>query len=171
MNTPIRILSTTLLAAFTIMGFACDSNSGPLKVADLMPVFSAVDNAGKPVEFDHVGELTIVHFWATWCPPCIDELPSLKRFMQESQNLPIRFILVSVDEDQETVRQFMQQHNMQIDTYYDFTKDVPNRWGTEKYPETYVFDRQGKLWQKFAGTIPWEDQLVRAGILALAAEG
>jgi len=107
------------------------------------------------------GTVVVVNFWATWCPPCKDETPSLNRLQKyiESRNGVV--LGVSADEDPEAYTRFLKTEGVVFPTYRDpstkgSVSDIARSYGTSVYPETYVIDRQGKIARKFVGFQQWD---------------
>ena len=120
----------------------------------------------------------LVNFWATWCPPCLDELPHLAALARAVKEDPITIVLVSVDEnkaDLEKLASAMKEHppaNQMADIWkatadmirgrlpnvvalHDPGGGVSHAWGTSKYPETYLVDPGGRRRARFIGPMPW----------------
>ena len=101
----------------------------------------------------------LVNFWATWCAPCIEELPSLLELHHEDPNLVI--LAVSVDEDPEAYASFLARRHMDLITVRDPSESVAKLFHTEQWPETYTIDRQGFIRRKFVGAQDWSDPEIR----------
>ena len=128
-----------------------------------------IDNAGQPSALaKHFEPVTLLHFWATWCPPCITEAPALDRLAKDMA-MPGRLTVlrVAVADSPDRVRQFLSGGNAEV--LFDPKWDVAHRYGTRQLPETYVIVR-GKVRQKFAGTADWDDPQLRAQLKAWADE-
>jgi cytochrome c biogenesis protein CcmG/thiol:disulfide interchange protein DsbE len=118
--------------------------------------------AGKPKHLtDLKGKVVILNFWATWCPPCVEETPALNRLQKyiESRNGVI--LGVAADEDPAAYEKFLRDQGVVFPTYRDpYTKDnhspIAQSYGTSMYPETYVIDRHGKIARKFIGFQQWD---------------
>src|SRR5258708_17408079 len=117
---------------------------------------------GKPVHLaDLKGKVVILNFWATWCPPCVEETPALNHLQKyiEARN---RVILgVAADEDPAAFENFLRDQGVVFATYRDpSTKDnhspIALSYGTSMYPETYVIDRRGKIARKFIAFPQWD---------------
>jgi cytochrome c biogenesis protein CcmG/thiol:disulfide interchange protein DsbE len=117
---------------------------------------------GKPKHLtDLKGKVVILNFWATWCPPCVEETPALNHLQKyiESRNGVI--LGVAADEDVDAYEKFLRDQAVVFPTYRDpSTKDnhspIAQSYGTSMYPETYVIDRRGKIARKFIGFQQWD---------------
>jgi cytochrome c biogenesis protein CcmG, thiol:disulfide interchange protein DsbE len=101
------------------------------------------------------GKVVILNFWATWCPPCVEETPALIQLQQRIAPRNGVVLGVSVDEDESAYRTFLQQHGINYPTSRDATKKSALDYGTVMYPETYVIDRHGKILRKIIGPQDW----------------
>lgn len=102
------------------------------------------------------GKVVLLHFWATWCPPCIEELPSLRRLEQALSGERFSLVTVSVDDSAATVRQFFDQHDFPaLPVLMDPSQQTPRSYGTEKYPESYLVDPQGVIRYRFVNKRDW----------------
>ncbi len=107
---------------------------------------------------DFRGKVVMVHFWATWCPPCVEEIPLLARLYPYFSHNDFEMLAVSVDEGGESaVRTFMQQRNLQLPVLLNPDQTVAHLYGTYKYPETYIVDRHGVVRYKVIGPHNWID--------------
>jgi thiol-disulfide isomerase/thioredoxin len=118
----------------------------------------AVRDLAKPP-----GKLLIVHFWATWCPPCVEEFPSLLRFWREyGKNPRVELLAVSVNEDWKTVDDWMKKVGaVGIPLALDPKREAARAFGTEKFPETYVLSASGEVVDKFVGPVAWTSPAFR----------
>lgn len=102
------------------------------------------------------GKVVMVHFWATWCPPCVEELPALDRFARSLAGSDLEVLTISVDEGgPDVVREFMQRNKLALPVLLDPDKTAASRYGTFKFPETYLVDRQGIIRNKIIGAVDW----------------
>lgn len=112
------------------------------------------------------GKLLIVHYWATWCPPCVSEFPELARFWNEYGKKPgVELLAVSVDEDWRTVDDWLKKNGIAgVPLALDPRRTSAKAFGTEKFPETYVLSPSGEVLDKFVGAILWSAPPVRRRI-------
>lgn len=97
----------------------------------------------------------MLNFWATWCPPCVEELPSLIQMQQRMKDKGVVVLAISVDEDKSSYDRFLKEHNVNLLTVRDAAMQSNNLYGTVKFPETYIIDRNGTVRRKFVGPLDW----------------
>ena len=128
-------------------------------VGDTAPDFSITADNGKtitPTNFG--GKLLILNFWATWCPPCIQEMPSLDRLQRTFAGRGLVVVGVSVDKDEKAYRDFLSRVNVAFLTARDPEQKVNSQYGTVQYPESYIIDSNGKVVEKIVGMALWTDE-------------
>lgn len=107
----------------------------------------------------------LLNFWATWCQPCVVELPSL---LQLHHDLPNVVVLgVSIDDDPDAYTRFVARHHVDFITVRDPSQSAPKLFHTEMWPETYVIDRHGYIRSKYIGAQDWSDPEIRAFLKSL----
>jgi cytochrome c biogenesis protein CcmG/thiol:disulfide interchange protein DsbE len=133
----------------------CYGGSRPANIGTPAPDFTVQDSDRK-VSLDQLrGKVVVLNFWATWCPPCIEEMPSLVQMQQKMKGKGVEVLAISVDADRNAYNDFLKQHNVDLLTVRDADQKSNNLYGTFKFPETYIIDRQGVLRRKFIGPIDW----------------
>ncbi len=127
-------------------------------VGDQAPAFRLPSLDGRTVSLGELrGKVVILHFWATWCPPCMAELPSLLRFGKGLD--PEKFVLLAVcvdNEDPARIRAFLRSWGPDLPVCLDPGGRVARRFGTYRYPETYILDPRGVIARKIIGQGDWE---------------
>ena len=103
------------------------------------------------------GQVVVLNFWATWCPPCIEEMPSLVEMQQQMKPKGVTVLAVSVDVDQDNYQRFLKDHNVGLLSVRDADQKSNALYGTFKFPETYVIDRGGIVRRKFIGAVDWTE--------------
>ena len=106
---------------------------------------------------DYRGKVVVLNFWATWCPPCVDEMPSLVQMQQRLKDKGVTVLAVSLDADEAAYHKFLKDHGVNLITVRDPDLKSSDLYGTFKYPETYIIDRNGVLQRKFIGAVNWND--------------
>jgi len=129
-----------------------------VNTGDMAPEFVIhTDNGLTLTRSNFGGRLLVLNFWASWCPPCIEEMPSLERFYQELKDEGVVVVGVSVDEDEAAYRRMIQRFQLTFLTARDPEASLSARFGTFRYPETYIIDAQGRVVQKIIGAADWMD--------------
>ena len=103
------------------------------------------------------GRVVVLNFWATWCPPCIEEMPSLVQMQQRMKAKGVTVLAVSVDVDQDNYQRFLKDHSVNLLSVRDADQKSNALYGTFKFPETYVIDRTGIVRRKFIGAVDWTE--------------
>ena len=148
-----------------------DSPSGSLQflsAATELPIF---DRAGKKTDLvKENGKISIVHFWATWCPPCVEEIPALSGFWDKYRSRDdVKLYAISVDKDWATIEAFMKKNPSAIPLFHDPGAATAKRFGTTQYPETYIINEKGRVLFRVQGAVSWSDPEVRSRIEQLLA--
>lgn len=128
-------------------------------VGDTAPDFTIRTDSGITVSRgDFGGKILVLNFWATWCPPCLEEMPSLDEFQKLFQDDGVVVLGVSVDEDEAAYRALVEKEKFQFLTARDPSAKLSADFGTFRYPESYIIDGNGKVLQKIVGATVWTDQ-------------
>ena len=113
----------------------------------------------------------MLNFWATWCPPCVEETPSLERFAEKAKPLGVVVLGVSVDTDLEALQKFVADYHLTFPIARDPSRALPARYGTFQFPETYILDRNGRVAEKIISNDDWDDPRMLSFVEALARPG
>jgi peroxiredoxin len=119
------------------------------------PDFQLPDVNGKVTSLkQQQGHPVFLNFWATWCPPCVDEIPALEDLARRLKGTDMRMLAVSVDDSWDPIRRFFAKGS-DIGVLLDTSHDVPKKFGTEKYPETFLVDASGRIRYYFINKRDW----------------
>jgi len=111
---------------------------------------------GKPAHLSDLrGKVVVLNFWASWCPPCVDETPSLNQLQQEIAARDGTVLGISVDDDQSAYANFLKTYGVTFPTSMDPSRKTALDYGTTMYPDTYVIDRSGHIDRKIVGPQDW----------------
>ena len=139
-----------------------------VEAGDTAPKFTIKTEDGQQIgHSEFPGKLLMVNFWATWCPPCVEEMPSLNQFARAMGPQGVTVIGISVDRNEKAYREFLQRNSLQFLVARDPDENISSSYGTFKWPETYVINREGKVVQKFIGPRDWNDPQIVNSIRAL----
>ena len=151
-----------VLAAIGFLFFYGQNSGQRVKIVregDRAPEFSLTSLDGKTVSLSSFrGRVVMVHFWATWCPPCVEEIPTLERLYRASFGKDLEILAVSVDEGGAgAVGEFMQKNRFTLPVLLNPDQSVARNYGTFKFPETYLVDREGIVRRKIIGAADWSN--------------
>jgi cytochrome c biogenesis protein CcmG, thiol:disulfide interchange protein DsbE len=121
---------------------------------DTAPEFSVRTETGQTVSLpDFKGKVLVLNFWASWCPPCVQETPSLSAFAAAYANKGVVVLGISVDKDEKAYRAFLQRFRPNFLTVREL--QIHEEYGTNIYPETYIIDSHGKVVRKIVDVADW----------------
>jgi peroxiredoxin len=121
------------------------------------PDFVLPDLQGQAVRLsDHRGKIVFLNLWATWCPPCREEMPSMQRLYQQMSGRDFVMLAVSEDYDVAAVAAFAQQMRLSFPILLDTKGELPPRYGVTGYPETFIIDRNGNVIEHIIGPENWD---------------
>lgn len=149
----VRFFAFAPLLTLILAGTACYHGSKPSAI-DRRAYDFKVQDSDRTVTLDQFkGKVVVLNFWASWCPPCVEETPSLVE-LQKLVGPNVTILAVSEDSDDSAYKQFIRDHQVDILTVRD-GKKTNELYGTFRYPETFVIDRSGKIVRKFIGATDW----------------
>jgi len=141
---------------------------GPVTVGQRAPAFTLPGLKSDNVSLaQYRGKVVVLNFWATWCPPCVMETPSLEQFASEMKSDGVTVIGVSVDENGQQLRQFVKEYHLTYPIARDPNAALSHRYGTFKFPETYIIGRDGHVAEKIIGETDWVDPNMIAFVKSL----
>ncbi|WP_243370658.1 TlpA disulfide reductase family protein [Geotalea sp. SG265] len=150
---------------------ACTRGSEPAIEGKAAPDFTLQDLSGRQVQLSQFkGKVVFLNFWATWCPPCREEIPSMMKLNRDMAGKPFQMLAVSIDEGGKgAVENFFGKSGMMLPALLDTDNAVSKRYGTTGVPETFVLDKNGMIVKKVVGGMDWSDPQVVAYFNELAA--
>lgn len=150
----LRALLVLLIAAFLgVVGFSLRDTSA--KEGGPAPKFAIETDQGQqvtPTSFG--GKVLVLNFWASWCAPCIEEIPSLNAFQKRFAKSGVVVLAVSVDTNAQKYRNFLDKIHVSFDTARDAKSDLSAEYGTFKFPESYII-KDGRVVRKYIGAEDW----------------
>jgi len=146
----------TRVAALTalVLLFGCARGSAPNLIGHQALDFTVQDSDRRVNLNDLRGRVVVLNFWGTFCPPCVEEMPSLVN-MQRELKPGVQVLAVSIDEDPDAYHRFLREHSIDLLTVRDAEKKSSTLYGTFGWPETYIIDRNGIVRRKFIGPVDW----------------
>jgi cytochrome c biogenesis protein CcmG/thiol:disulfide interchange protein DsbE len=140
-----------LLAILT----GCYSGTRPPRIGENAPDFTVQDPDHKISLSQFKGQVVVLNFWATWCPPCVQEMPSLIRMQGKLKDKGVQVLGVSIDVDGDAYHKFLKEYGVNFVAVRDPDQKSSTLYGTHGWPETYVIDRNGVVRRKFIGAVEW----------------
>ena len=166
-----RFLMAMILAFGAALAQAQEPGRGLTEIPQrpLAPDFTLRDLDGNRHRLsDYRGRVVIVNFWATWCPPCRAEMPSMQRAWERLRKEGIVMLGIDVGEDEDTVFQFTADYPVEFPLLLDQDSSVIGRWPVRGLPTTFVVDPQGRLAYRAIGGREWDDPALLEQVRALA---
>ena len=147
------LLAVLTLAFIGLIGFNLRDTSA--KEGGTAPAFSITTDQKRtvtPVSFG--GKVLVLNFWATWCSPCVQEIPSLNEFQKRFANSGVVVVAISVDKSEQKYHRFLDRIPVSFDTARDAKADIPTEYGTFQFPESYII-KDGRIVRKFDNAADW----------------
>jgi len=151
----VSLLAVLLLAAVP----GCDRGAHPENAGKLAPDFTVSDGKTTIHLANYHGQVVLLNFWATWCPPCVQEMPALIQLHHDRPDLAI--LAVSIDEDEDAYTRYIQRRGVDLITVRDPGQTAAKLYHTEGWPETYIIDRKGIIRRKIVGDPDWSNPEIR----------
>ena len=145
----------------------------PEQGQQVAPDFVLPDMQGQVVRLSQLrGKVVLLNVWATWCPPCRKEMPTMETLYQNMQDTDFVMLAVSQDVDgKNAVEPYLQERGLTFSVLLDVNGEVGRKYGATGYPETYIIDRQGNIVHHHIGYNDWSLPQVEAALRRLANQG
>jgi thiol-disulfide isomerase/thioredoxin len=151
------IAAACLLAALLHPGAQAAGQLEPYPEAVTAPSFSLQDTRGSLHESDdYRGRVVLVNFWASWCPPCIQEMPGLMRLKQKLAGLPFEVLAVNVGERKYKVWKFAKLVSFDLPILLDIDKATFRSWDVKVLPTSFLIDADGLVRYRVQGDLEWD---------------
>lgn len=150
-----KIFILTTVLAVSVLLLSCRNRGGKivLNEGEPAPLFSLNDRNGKIWSLEELkGKVVLVNFWASWCPSCKEEKPSLQKLSTMTKDKP-NFVILTIlyKDDPSGAFQFMKKNNLNLTLLLDRKWEASNAYGVTGVPETYIIDKKGVLRRKIIG--------------------
>jgi len=119
---------------------------------------------------DYRGKVVLINFWASWCPPCITEMPELTKLKQQFAGQPFEIITLNVGEKRYRVRKFVKLINFDLPVLLDTSSETFDNWGVKTLPTSFILDANGNIRYRVRGNPGWENEETLTIIEKLIAE-
>jgi cytochrome c biogenesis protein CcmG/thiol:disulfide interchange protein DsbE len=172
----IYVIPAIILAA--VAWLALRDSQRPVRLGETVPDFNLAlaantsDNTsgatGAARLADYRGKVLVLNFWATWCPPCVEETPSLEDFARKVKPLGVEVLGADEDTDPAALAAFVAKYHLTFTIAHDPGRSLATRYGTLQFPETYIIDKDGHLAEKIISNTDWDDPRMLAYVRELA---
>jgi cytochrome c biogenesis protein CcmG, thiol:disulfide interchange protein DsbE len=162
-----------VLGGMIAAGWVARDRFLPVEVGTRAPNFVATDLEGRPVALGELSDqVVLLNIWATWCPPCREEMPSMQRLAERFQDQDFRVVAVSVDASPGStllpgapaggdVDAFVRQLGLTFDIWLDPAGGVRRTYRATGLPESFLIDRNGYIVKKVIGATDWDSEANR----------
>jgi len=153
-----RAINLILVCGVCLFIFGCGMESAAVKKGDPAPDFTLVDLQGKSWTLSQLkGQVVFINFWATWCPPCLDELPSMQNLLAKLPKDRFKMLAV-LNKDKPGMADFVaKQKGLTMPILDDGQNKVGSAYFLTGLPETFIVDKQGIIREKVIGGIKWDN--------------
>ena len=128
------------------------------KEGEAAPPFTITTDSGEKVTpYSFGGKLLVLNFWATWCAPCVQEIPSLNQFQKKYADKGVVVVAISVDKNPNKYKAFLEKIPVSFATARDASADISAQYGTFQYPETYLI-KDGRVVHKYGNAENWTNE-------------
>ncbi|MCF3111272.1 TlpA family protein disulfide reductase [Niabella sp. CC-SYL272] len=136
-----------------------EANTAPATPAvSMMPAFKMSDERGQPVTLESLkGKKVVFNIWASWCPPCRAEMPSIQNLYKKLDKKKVAFVLLSVDENREDAATFKKKQNLNMPVFFP-AENLPLLFNVQAIPSTFIFNEKGELIKKMEGMDDYDKQ-------------
>ena len=136
-----------LACAITTTG--CDRGTLSDQIGRVAPVFSINDGQHSVNLASLRGRVVVLNFWASWCAPCVQEMPSLQTLQQQMPQIQV--VAIASNEDFSQYQSFVARQHIDLLTVFDQQQTSNKLYGSFRFPETYIIDKQGVIRRKLIG--------------------
>ena len=157
------------LVALFVLAWTQRDRFTPVDVGSAAPSFTAMTLHGDTVSLPgERGKVIVLNAWATWCTPCIAEMPSLDRLQKQLPGVSV--IAVSTDDDASQLEAWVDEYGLTFEVLHDVRREMESRYLVHGLPTTFVIDRRGRIVEKVLGAREWDDSATVKRLEKLLAE-
>jgi len=159
-----RSLTFGCLIALAVVS-GCDRGAHPDQTGKMAPDFTVSDGTTSIHLASYRGRVVLLNFWASWCAPCVQEIPALLQLQHDRPDLAV--LAVSIDEDPGAYTRFLARHHVDLTSVRDPNQSAAKLYHTEGWPETYIIDKKGVIRRKIVGDPDWSNPEIRSYLNSL----
>jgi peroxiredoxin len=152
-----------VLAAAVFLALACVANAADLKpwTGGPLPEFTLKDMNGATQRLaDYRGKVVLINFWATWCGPCRDEMPSIQELSNRLKGRPFAVLAINLDEPESRIRTFLGQMSVDFPILLDPERKVARQWNARILPASFLVGPDGRIRYSLIGELDWGHDIV-----------
>lgn len=162
------LIASVIISALTTIPFTANAGVSKKQTIDAVKVIKPAPNFSLKDTNDNVrklsdyrGHVVAVNFWATWCPPCRHELPSMEKTYKALKKTGFRIIGVNVGEKWDTVASFLSNFSLTYPIVLDTDSSAMQKWNIIGLPTTFIVDKEGRIIYRITGGRNWNDPAFR----------
>jgi cytochrome c biogenesis protein CcmG/thiol:disulfide interchange protein DsbE len=156
-----------VLAVLYVFGMPSYRQGEPSIAGRRAPDFAIAADGRQFHLSDLRGKVVVLDFWASWCPPCVEEAASLNALQERISSQGGTVLGISWDDDPAAYQKFLREHNVNFPTYRDDNRKIGTNYGTVMIPEVYLISRDGRIARKIVGPQDWTGPELTAALDAL----
>lgn len=166
-----RLYRQLWLAALSFAGVLPLAPAAELQPSAAKPIAPPIDlftSSGQPLSLHHLrGKVVLVNFWATWCEPCVTEMPALQSLRDSLAGDGFEVLAVNYQEGPARIDPFVRKLNLTLPIVRDTDGSVAKAWSARLFPASYLVDRDGRIRYAVSGPVDWTDPKIVSTIRAL----
>jgi thiol-disulfide isomerase/thioredoxin len=172
MSFPAHCLKTAHIALLCLFAGAAGAADLKLWTGGPPPALALKDlNGGQHRLADYRGRVVLINFWATWCGPCRDEMPSIQRLKDKLAGKPFAVLAVNLDEPESRIQKFLSQMKLDFTILLDPGRSAAKAWNARILPASFIIGADGRVRYSLVGEINWDNEHVVARISELLPAG
>ena len=162
LNKPVLQISVLIILAALLSSFTAHGARPLEPYTEDGKNFSLTDLNKKTHSLsDYKGKVVLLNFWASWCPPCIYEMPELQRLKKHFADRPFEIITINVGEKKYKVRRFSKLINLELPVLLDTSSETYDDWGVKTLPTSFLIDSSGQIRYQVRGDPGWQTEEIR----------
>ena len=163
-----QYLLAAILAGMSFHVLAENNSIKPVKNIFPAPLFELINLDDQKVRLkDYRGKVVALNFWASWCPPCRKELPSMQHTYEAFKSKGFVILAVNVGEDWDTVAPFLGNFSLKFPILFDSQSKIIDQWKVLGLPSTFLIDKKGNVTHRINGGRDWDNPVFRKALLKI----